>query len=234
MNKQIFIDELKKLNIYLDDLQLNNLEKYYELLIEWNNKINLTRITEKEEVYLKHFYDSLTLMKAINLKEDIFVCDIGTGAGFPGIVLKICFPNLNITLIDALEKRIKFLNAVIKELDLKNITAIHIRAEEYAKETREKFDIVVSRAVAKLNILNELCLPLVKKGGYFITMKANIDDEIEKSTNSLLKLNSHIEDVINFKLPIENSNRNLIKIKKDDETNKKYPRNFGKISKNPL
>lgn len=234
MNKEEFIKELDKLNIKLDESQLLKLNRYYELLIEWNKKINLTAITDKEEVYLKHFYDSLTLVKAVNLNKNLSLCDIGTGAGFPGIVLKICFENLNITLVDALEKRIRFLNIVIKELDLKNITTIHARAEEYAKVTREKFDIVVSRAVAKLNILNELCIPLVKVNGYFIPMKANIEKELDDATNSLIKLDSKIEDVINFKLPKEESIRNIIKIKKQKTTNNKYPRNFGKISKNPL
>lgn len=234
MNKEEFIKELDKLNIKLDESQLSKLNRYYELLIDWNEKINLTAITDKEEVYLKHFYDSLTIVKAVDLNKNLSLCDIGTGAGFPGIVLKICFPNLDVTLVDALEKRIKFLNIVIKELDLKNITAIHARAEEYAKITREKFDIVVSRAVAKLNILNELCIPLVKVNGYFIPMKANIDKEIETSKNSLVKLDSKIEDIINFKLPKEESIRNIIKIKKQKTTNNKYPRNFGKISKNPL
>lgn len=234
MNNEEFIKELDKLNIKLDESQLSKLNRYYELLIIWNEKINLTAITDKEGVYLKHFYDSLTLVKAINLNKNLSLCDIGTGAGFPGVVLKICFPNLNITLVDSLEKRIKFLNIVIKELGLKNITTIHARAEIYAKETREKFDIVTSRAVAKLNILNELCIPLVKVNGYFIPMKANIDKEIETAKISLIKLNSKIEDIISFKLPKEESVRNIIKIKKQKITNDKYPRNFGKISKNPL
>lgn len=234
MNKNEFLKELEKINIKLDESKLSKLNRYYELLITWNEKINLTAITDKEEVYLKHFYDSLTLIKAIDLNDNLSLCDIGTGAGFPGIVLKICFPNLNITLVDALEKRIKFLNIVIKELDLKDITTIHARAEEFAKEAREKFDIVTSRAVAKLNILNELCIPLVKVNGYFIPMKANIDKEIDTSKSSLNKLNSKIENIISFKLPKEESIRNIIKIKKEKQTNNKYPRNFGKISKNPL
>lgn len=234
MNKEEFVRELEKLNINLDESKLSKLNRYYEILITWNEKINLTAITNKSDVYLKHFYDSLTIVKAINLNKNLSLCDIGTGAGFPGIVLKICFPNLNITLVDALDKRIKFLNIVIEELDLKDIKTIHARAEDYAKETREKFDIVTSRAVAKLNILNELCIPLVKTNGYFIAMKANIDKEIDESKSSLVKLNSKIENIISFKLPKEESIRNIIKIKKEKVTNKKYPRNFGKISKNPL
>ena len=234
MTKDIFIEELKKLNVNLNDEQMLQLDKYYNLLIEWNNKINLTAITQKEDVYLKHFYDSITLIKAYDLNKKISLCDVGTGAGFPGIVLKICFPNIEVTLIDALEKRIKFLNEIIDELNLKNIVAIHSRIEEYAKENREKFDIVTSRAVAKLNILNELCIPLVKINGYFIPMKASIDKELEEAEKSLLKLDSKVENIISFLLPIENSNRNLIIIKKLKETNKIYPRKFDKIKKNPL
>ena len=234
MNKDIFIEEVKKLGIELDESKINNLEKYFNLLIEWNEKINLTAITDKNEVYLKHFYDSLTLYKAYDLNKNITVCDIGTGAGFPGIVLKICFPNLKVTLVDSLEKRIKFLNIVIKELKLENIEAIHDRAENFAKNNREKYDLVTSRAVAKLNILNELCIPLIKTGGYFIPMKANIENELEESKNSIQKLDCKVDDVITFKLPFEESIRNLIKIKKIKSTNPKFPRNFDKIKKNPL
>ncbi len=151
-----FIEELKKLNIEPTEEQLNQLNKYYELIVEYNKVMNLTGITEKEQVCLKHFYDSLTIAKVIDLNKEETLCDIGTGAGFPGIVLKILFPNLKITLIDSLNKRIEFLKIVIKELNLNNIEAIHTRAEEYAKDNIEKFDVVTSRAVAPLNILLEL------------------------------------------------------------------------------
>ena len=154
MNKEEFIKEVEKLNIKVTDEKLDKLDKYYELLIQWNQKINLTSITKKEEVYLKHFYDSLTLIKAYDLNQNIKILDVGTGAGFPGIVLKIFFDNIDITLLDALNKRVDFLNIVIDELNLKNIRAIHQRAEIFAKENREVFDLVTSRAVAKLNILN--------------------------------------------------------------------------------
>ena len=234
MNKEEFINEVKLLGIEVTNDKLNKLEKYYELLVQWNEKINLTAITNKEEVYLKHFYDSLTLIKSYDFKNNIKVCDIGSGAGFPGLVLKIFFENIDITLVDALNKRINFLNLVIKELNLKNITTIHQRAEDFSKEHIEEFDIVTSRAVAKLNILNELCIPIVKVDGYFIPMKANIEDELSESLNSIKVLNSTLEDVISFKLPKENSIRNLIKIKKIGKVNNKYPRNFDKIKKNPL
>ena len=176
--------------------------------------MNLTRITEKEDVYLKHFYDSLTLSKVIDLKQDLTLCDVGSGAGFPGIVLKICFPNLKITLLDSLQKRVNYLNEIIKELDLKNIEAIHTRAEDYAKQNREKFDIVTARAVANLKILSELCIPMVKVNGLFIAMKANIEEEIENSMEILKKLDSKIEKIETFYLPIENSIRNIIMIQK--------------------
>lgn len=234
MNKDELIEELKKININLDEKKQNMLDEYYELLLEWNEKINLTSITKKEDVYLKHFYDSLTLIKAVNLNVNLSLCDIGTGAGFPGLVLKICFPNLKITLVDSLSKRVDFLKKVIEKLNLKDIDAVHARAEDFSKDNRESFDIVTSRAVAKLNILNELCIPLVKVNGYFIPMKANIDEEINISKNSLNILNSKIEDIISFKLPKEESIRNIIKIKKERITDKKYPRIFSKISKNPL
>ncbi len=233
MTKNEFIEELRKLNIEITQLQLAQLDKYYELLIEWNKKINLTRITEKEEVYLKHFYDSITLIKAIDLTKNLEVCDIGTGAGFPGIVLKIIFPNLKLTLVDALNKRIEFLKIVIKELNLKQIEVIHQRAEEYSKENKNKYDLVTARAVSKLNIISEICIPAVKINGYFIAMKAQIEEET-KDTTFLNKLNSQITDIVSFVLPYENSIRNLIVIKKLNNTNNIYPRKFDKIKKNPL
>ncbi len=234
MNKEEFIDEVTKLGIEINNDKLQKLENYYNLLIEWNNKINLTSITKKEEVYLKHFYDSLTLYKSIDLSHVNSLCDVGTGAGFPGVVLKIFFEKLNVTLVDALNKRVSFLNEVIRELNLKNIVAIHSRAEEFAKFNIEKFDIVTARAVTKLNILSELCIPMLKVNGYFIPMKAKIDIEIEESKGALEKLSSEIEEVIEFTLPKEESIRNIIKIKKTSNTKKIYPRNFNKISKNPL
>ena len=169
MTKDLFIQELEKLEIYLTNKQILELEKYYKLLIEYNKNVNLTSITEKEGVYLKHFYDSLTLFKAIDLNKKYSICDIGTGAGFPGIVLKIVFPNLSITLVDSLEKRIKFLNNVIETLELKDIKTIHSRIEEL--NLKEKFDIVVSRAVAKINVLLELGCQLPKIDGLFVFMK---------------------------------------------------------------
>ena len=167
MNQSKFIIEVEKLGIEVTDEKLKKLERYYELLIEYNKVMNLTGITKKEDVYLKHFYDSLTLVKVIDLNSIDSLCDLGSGAGFPGIVLKIFYPNLKITLIDSLNKRINFLNIVINELDLKDITAIHTRIEDYAKINKEKYDVVTARAVAQTNILLELGINLVKIGKYF-------------------------------------------------------------------
>ena len=226
MNQDKFILELSKLNINITPLQLQQLERYYELLIEYNKVMNLTGITLKEDVYLKHFYDSLTIAKVIDLNQYKTLCDVGTGAGFPGLVLKIIYPNLKVTLLDSLNKRLNFLNIVIKELNLKDIETIHTRVEEYNK----KFDITVARAVAPLNILLEYCIPITKVNGYFIAMKG----KNEEASNALLKLNSEIIETNSFLLPIENSNRTIIKIKKIKETDKKYPRKYSEIKKNPL
>ena len=229
MNIETFIQELEKLEINLTETQLNQLERYYNLLIEWNNKINLTRIVEHDDVYLKHFYDSLTLSKVIDLKKDLSLIDVGTGAGFPGIVLKIVFPNLHLTLLDSLQKRITFLNEVIKELELTNIEAIHDRAEDYAKKHREEYDIVTSRAVANLRVLSELCIPMVKINGYFIPMKATIEEELNASKEIITKLSGKLEHQETFNLPIEESIRNILVIKKIAKTNPVYPRRMDRI-----
>ena len=226
MNQDKFILELSKLNIKITELQLKQLERYYELLVEYNKVMNLTGITIKEEVYLKHFYDSLTIAKVIDLNNYQTLCDVGTGAGFPGLVLKILYPNLKVTLLDSLNKRLNFLNVVIKELNLKDIETVHTRAEEYNKQ----FDITVARAVAPLNILLEYCIPLTKVNGYFIAMKG----KNEEANNALLKLDSEIIETNSFLLPIENSDRTIIKIKKLKETNKKFPRKYSEIKKKPL
>lgn len=229
MNIKLFIEETNKLGINLTEEQLNKLNKFYELLISWNQKMNLTRITAKEEVYLKHFYDSLTLSKVIDLTESLTLCDVGSGAGFPGIVLKIVFPNLKIKLVDSLQKRVNYLNEIIKDLELEDIEAIHDRAESYAKNHREEYDVVTARAVANLKMLSELCIPMVKEEKYFIAMKANIEEELDNSKEILKKLDSNIEHIETFYLPIENSIRNIIKIKKERKTNPIYPRRIEKI-----
>ncbi len=233
MNKEEFVKALECLNINLTEKQLNDLDTYYKMLIEYNTHTNLTRITEEHEVYLKHFYDSLTLVKAINLNNQTLL-DVGTGAGFPGLVLKIVFPNLKVVLLDSLNKRITFLNSVIEKLNLKDIKAVHDRAEEYVKENKESFDIVTSRAVANLNMLSELSLPFVKQEGFFIPMKADAKEEIKNAQNAIKTLGGVIKDTIVFSLPNENGIRTLIKIQKISKTNGKYPRKFSEIKKKPL
>ena len=234
MNQSRFIEELKKLNIEITDKQLKDLETYYEMLIEYNKKMNLTGITEKEQVYLKHFYDSLTIIKIIDLNEQETLCDIGTGAGFPGMVLKIVFPKLKVTLVDSLNKRIEFLKDVKNKLNLENLEIINSRAEEFAKGNIEKFDVVTARAVAHLSILLEYSLPMININKYFIAMKGNIKEELEESKNAIKLLNSKLEEDIEFKLPIEESNRNLVKIVKISKTNNKYPRKYSEIKKKKL
>ena len=214
MNKEDFINELKKLHINITEKQLEQLELYKKLLIEKNKVMNLTALTLEKDIYLKHFYDSLTLIKAHDFKEDLNICDLGSGAGFPGIVLKIVFPSLKIVLVDALKKRVEFLNIVIKELNLKDIIAIHERAEIYSHKEKENFDIVTSRAVAKINTLLELGAQLVKVNGYFTIMKGEVAEELESSKKAISILGFKQEEVISFKLPFENSKRNIIKLKK--------------------
>jgi len=206
MNKEEFIQELKKINIQLSEDQRKKLDQFYKLMIEWNEKINLTRITEKKEVYLKHFYDSLTLNKVVNLKEITTLCDVGTGAGFPGIVLKIVFPNLKVTLIDSLQKRVNYLNEVIKKLDLTNIEAIHARGEEY----KGKYEVVTSRAVANIEKLVGYTMHLVDSNGVFVAMKGNIEEELTQDVKNKLERKYKIIKIEQFQLPIENSNRSLI------------------------
>ena len=232
MNIEEFIKEVKKLNFEITEQNLIDLEKYKDLLIEYNKKFNLTAIKTEEEIYLKHFYDSLTLTKGLSLEGNLKLLDIGTGAGFPGLVLKIFYPNLEITLLDSNNKKITFLETVIKELNLKNITCIHNRAESLPDNYREYFDIITSRAVAHLRILSELSIPYLKEKKKKIAKKSISDEEIKESKEILNRLDSTITNVITFNLPIENSNRSLVIIEKKKETNKIYPRNYDKIMKN--
>ena len=209
MNKELFVEELSKLNVTLSKKQLEQLDKYYELLIEWNEKINLTRITEYEDVYLKHFYDSLTIAKVVDLSTKQTLCDVGTGAGFPGVVLKIVYPNLKITLVDSLQKRVNYLNEIVKELGLEDIHAIHSRGEDF----KETFDVVTARAVANIEKLVTYTMHLVNKNGIFVAMKGNIDEELTSQVEQKLSKKYKIEQIEKFLLPIENSNRSLIVIK---------------------
>ena len=234
MSQSEFLNALEELHIFVNSTQIKQLEKYYEILIEYNKVMNLTGITDKEEVYLKHFYDSLTLTKSIDFKGLNNVCDIGTGAGFPGLVLKIIFPFLKVTLVDSLDKRIQFLKKVVEELQLSNIECIHARAEEYALLHREEFDIVTARAVSSLPILLEYCVPVLKVNGHFLAMKGNIVEELDSSKEALKKLNCEIVDIQQFLLPKENSQRTILKIRKQKITDKKYPRKFSEMKKKPL
>lgn len=234
---QIFENKLNELGIALTDKQKQQFDKFYELLVEWNKVMNLTGITEYEEVNEKHFVDSLSIVKAIDMKSVKSVIDVGTGAGFPGIPLKIAFPHLKVVLLDSLNKRINFLNTVIAELGLTDIKTIHGRAEDYAKQTeyREKFDLCVSRAVANLSTLSEYCLPYVSVDGMFVPYKSGeIDEELENSKKAVKILGGKIENVVKFQLPGTEIGRSFVKVRKIANTNKKYPRKAGLPAKEPL
>ena len=234
---QIFEDKLKEIGIVLTDTQKDQFFKFYELLVEWNKVMNLTGITEYEEVNEKHFVDSISLVKAIDINKVETVIDVGTGAGFPGIPLKIAFPHLKIVLLDSLNKRIQFLNKVIEELGLSEIETIHGRAEDFAKkvEYRECFDLCVSRAVANLSTLSEYCLPYVKVNGMFIPYKSGeIDPEVEQAKKAIHLLGGKTDEVIKFQLPGSEIGRSFVKIKKTQKTSKKYPRKAGLPVKEPL
>lgn len=232
-----FEKDLKAMNITLSDKQIEQFLIYYEMLVEWNEVMNLTAITEYEEVMKKHFLDSITLNQAFDVTKECTVIDVGCGAGFPGLALKIAYPNLKITLLDSLNKRINFLNAVIEKLGLTDIETVHGRAEDFAKtgKLRETFDVAVSRAVANLSTLSEYCLPYVKVGGYFIPYKSEkVRSEIEAAGKALSILGGSLEKKIEFTLPDTDYYRNLLLIKKNKPTPNKYPRKAGLPSKEPI
>lgn len=237
-NTTQFEKDLSELGITLSEKQIAQFMKYYELLVEWNSFMNLTGITEFDEVMKKHFVDSVSLIKAIDVKDkELSVIDIGTGAGFPGVPLKIAFPDLKVTLLDSLNKRIKFLDEVIAQLGLENIDTIHGRAEDFAKpeKLREKYDICVSRAVANLATLSEFCLPFVKVGGYFVSYKSEkISDEAMDAKNAIFLLGGKVKEQVEFLLPESDIYRNLFVIEKKSATPKKYPRKAGLPAKEPL
>lgn len=236
--EKMLFEEAKKNSIILDNDQINKFIKYKELLKEWNNKINLTAITADKQILMKHFIDSLEVVKYINKNSNVI--DVGTGAGFPGIVIAIYFKgDIKITLMDALNKRIDFLEEVIKELNLLNIEIVHARAEEFGQKEkyRESYDYAVSRAVAPLNILLEFDIPFIKVGGKCLLLKGTkLNEEIQKSNKALEKVNSKITNIYkyNYILYGEEYNRNIVEITKEKETPNKYPRNYGKIKKSPL
>lgn len=232
-----FATDLQVMGIVISPKQEQMFERYYTLLVEWNEKMNLTAITEKEEVYYKHFYDSLCLVRIVDMDNISTLIDIGTGAGFPGLPLKILFPKVQITLLDSLSKRTKFLNKVIEELQLDNITTIHGRAEDFAKQKdyREQYDICVSRAVANLSTLSEYCLAFVKKEGYFVSYKSiDIDDEMKSAENAIEILGGKIDRIEQFYYQNNEIGRLLVKIKKVEATPLKYPRKSGIPEKKPL
>lgn len=234
---QIFESKLKELGITLNNTQKQQFDKFYELLIEWNQVMNLTGITEYEEVNEKHFIDSLSIVKAVDMDSVVTVIDIGTGAGFPGIPLKIAFPHLKMVLLDSLNKRVQFLNTVIDTLELTDIETIHGRAEDFAKQTqyREQFDLCVSRAVANLATLSEYCIPYVKQEGMFIPYKSGeIEEELQNSKKAVHVLGGKIEDVIKFQLPGTEIGRSFVKIRKVQNTAKKYPRKSGLPGREPI
>ena len=234
---QIFEEKLKEIGIVLTDNQKKQFIRFYELLVEWNKVMNLTGITEYEEVNEKHFVDSVSLVKAIDINKVETVIDVGTWAGFPGIPLKIVFPHLKMVLLDSLNKRIQFLNTVIDELGLSDIQTIHGRAEDFAKkpEYRETFDLCVSRAVANLATLSEYCLPYVQNEGYFIPYKSGeIDQEVEQAKKAIYLLGGKTDEIIKFQLPGSEIGRSFVKIKKIQNTSKKYPRKAGLPVKEPL
>ena len=232
--KTMLNTELNYLSINLSDIKLEQFYTYMNLLIEWNKKINLTAIVEEKDIIIKHFLDSLTISKYINSNQKVM--DIGTGAGFPGIPLKIVHENININLVDSLNKRITFLNEVVNKIELKNIVAIHSRAEDLAKieEYREKYDIVVSRAVAKLSTLLEYMMPFIKVGGTCICMKGSNIKELEESKKAIEILGGKLEKVDEIVLPNTDIKRNNIIIKKINNTPKEYPRKAGIPTKNPI
>lgn len=232
-----FEKDLQELGIQLTETQMDQFMKYYELLVEWNSFMNLTGITEFEEVMKKHFIDSLSLVKAADLNGSLSLIDVGTGAGFPGLPLKIAFPNLKVTLLDSLAKRIKFLDELILQLGLTDIETIHGRAEDFAKpeKKREKYDLCVSRAVANMTTLSEYCLPFVKEGGRFVSYKSEkLVEELQGASKAISILGGQVETQVEFFLPDSDIYRNLFVIKKVKKTPNKYPRKAGLPAKEPL
>lgn len=230
-----FKEDLKKINIELTNEAFLNFEEYYKFLVEYNEHVNLTAITDYDGVYYKHFYDSLTLSLALDVTKPINLVDVGAGAGFPSIPNAIVFNNLNVTIIDALNKRINFLNELITKLKLNNAKALHARAEEYAAFHREEADVVTARAVARLNILAELCIPLVKVGGLFVAMKSvESEQEFLEAKGAIKTLGAEHLKTISVELPNQMGHREILVFKKVNKTPSKYPRQFSQIKNKPL
>ncbi|MCG3399570.1 16S rRNA (guanine(527)-N(7))-methyltransferase RsmG [Staphylococcus massiliensis] len=229
-------DQLSKEGIELNETQKSQFEMYFKMLVEWNEKVNLTSITEEHDVYLKHFYDSITAGFYMDLKEPVHLCDVGAGAGFPSIPLKIVFPEIHVTIVDSLNKRIQFLNQLANALELEGVNFVHDRAESFGKgDYRESFDIVTARAVARLSVLSELCLPLVKKGGQFVSLKSSKGlEELEDARFAIGILGGKVNQIHHFELPEDAGERQMIMIDKRSKTPKKYPRKPGTPNKSPL
>ncbi|WP_042354581.1 16S rRNA (guanine(527)-N(7))-methyltransferase RsmG [Bacillus rubiinfantis] len=237
MNNEQFSKSLEEKGISLSDKQLQQFSRYYSTLVEWNEKMNLTAITDKEEVYLKHFYDSLTAAFYFDFTKPLRICDVGAGAGFPSIPLKIAFPQLQVTIVDSLNKRISFLHHLAHVLELEDVQFIHDRAETFGvnPQYREQFDIVTARAVARMSVLSELCLPLVKVNGHFIALKAaNVEEELTDAKKAITVLGGVLEGISTFMLPVEQSERSILLIRKEKPTPKKYPRKPGTPGKTPI
>jgi 16S rRNA (guanine527-N7)-methyltransferase len=237
MNPDQFQKALLEKGITLSDKQMKQYEVYFNTLVEWNEKMNLTAITEQDEVYLKHFYDSISAAFYYDFAQPLTICDVGAGAGFPSIPLKIAFPSLRVTIVDSLNKRINFLEHLAQELGLEHVQFVHDRAETFGKnpDYREKYQLVMARAVARLSVLSELCLPLAQVGGTFIAMKGGqAEDELQSGKKALNVLGGKLASVHAFKLPVEESERNILIIHKEKKTPKQYPRKPGTPNKTPI
>ncbi len=237
MNPNEFQQALAKKGFFLNETQMEQFKNYFELLVEWNEKINLTALTAEEDVYLKHFFDSLLLANYEGFDENWHLCDVGSGAGFPSLPLKILFPHLKVTIVDSLNKRITFLQEVVKKLNLSDVSLYHDRAETFGQNPkfRESFDVVTARAVARLNVLSELCVPLVKVNGLFIPLKAKQGQvELQEAKKALEILGATYKEELQFTLPGENETRELFVFEKTQKTPKKYPRKPGTPNKQPL
>lgn len=236
MNKDKFIQELKKINIILTDDQVELFNKYAKFLLEYNKTVNLTAIRDIEGVYLKHFYDSCLVINnsLVDFNNVNSLIDIGSGAGFPGVVIKILYPNIELTLLDSNNKKTTFLSKLIEYLNLENVTIVNDRAENFVKNNRQKFDISIARAVSELRIISELCIPLTKVNGYFIALKGNYKEELDSAKSTIKILNSEVEKTIETTLPIEESIRTLIFIKINGIVDNKYPRLYDQIVKKTL
>jgi len=237
VNEEQFIAALKEKGIELTEHQMTQFQTYFKELVEWNEKMNLTAITDEPSVYLKHFYDSISASFYVDFTQYETICDVGAGAGFPSIPLKICFPHLQVTIVDSLNKRITFLTHLAEQLQLDHVQFVHARAEEFGQNPayREQFDLVTARAVARLSVLSELCIPLVKKGGSFVAMKgAAAQNELIDAKRPLTVLGAVLKEEHNFLLPVENSERNIYLFSKVKPTPKKYPRKPGVPNKTPI